>query len=59
MENLLNAAHKVHQTYLGEKEEIKDKHKQEMIYLNRKIDMAQEEIKLNDKHMKNLRAQDL
>ena len=30
-----------------------------MIYLNRKIDMAQEEIKLNDKHMKNLRAQDI
>ena len=59
LENLLNAAHKVHQTYLGEKEVIKDKHKQEMIYLNRKIEMAQEEIKLNDKHMKNLRAQDL
>ena len=27
LENLLNAAHKVHQIYLGEKEVIKDKHK--------------------------------
>ena len=40
LENLLNAAHKAHQTYLSEKEQIKEKHTQEAVYLNRKIEMA-------------------
>jgi len=42
-----------------EKESIKEKHEKETNYLQKKMAMTSEEVKLNDKHMKNLRADDM
>ena len=59
VEKVFNAVYRLQHIYLLEKEEIKAKHAKETQYLQRKIQMTTEEIKLNDKHMKNLRPQDV
>ena len=45
--------------YLQEKAEITAKHSKEAQYLQRKIQMTSEGIQLNDRHMKDLRPQDV
>lgn len=55
IERLFNAVYKLQHIHLMEKEAIKEKHERETSYLQKKIAMISDEIKLNDKHMKALR----
>ena len=59
IEKLFNSVYKLQHIYLMEKEAIREKHEKEASYLSKKIDMLSDEIKLNDKHMKALRPQDM
>ena len=59
IERLFNSVYKLQHIYLMEKEAIREKHERETNYLQKKIAMTSDEIKLNDKHMKNLRPQDV